>query len=193
MIYQAPWVALSLTATFDHAKYIKDFVKMGIDTYSSRETFEVVGATGHRTHVINDGDIFTVGTSTILAFSVKHDFPNSFGFLIANDKEKILFITDLAYSRHRFAGITRLIIEANFSEKIVKGRLERGEIDQFRVDRLIRSHMSIERVKDLIGANSWPGLKEVHLIHLSDGNSSEEIFKNEIQKIIGVPVYVCGK
>jgi len=128
-----------------------------------------------------------------MPFDVQHDCVEPFGFLIVNGKSRVLFITDSAFSRYRFKEITHLIIEANYSEQILKDRLYRGEIDQFRVDRLIRSHMSIERVKELIGANCWPNLKEVWLIHMSNWNSSAELFKKEIQAITGVRVYVAGE
>jgi hypothetical protein len=34
-------------------------------------------------------------------------------------------------------------------------------------------------------------LQEIHLLHLSDANSNEKEFKEKIQKLTGVPVYVA--
>jgi len=177
----------------DHAKCVVDAAKAGVDVFLSQGSALELNASGHRIHHVVSGKLFSVGEWQVMPFDVVHDCKEPFGFLIANGTDRVLFITDSAYSPKKFKDVSHLIIEANYSEKILKDRLERGEIDQFRVDRLVRSHMSIERVKELIGANSWPGLKEVHLIHLSDGNSDEELFKSEIQKLTGVPVFVAGK
>ena len=34
-------------------------------------------------------------------------------------------------------------------------------------------------------------LKEIYLLHLSNDNSDEDLFKKTVQKIIGIEVYVC--
>lgn len=177
----------------DHSKGIRDAAKAGVDVYMSAGTADEIGATGHRVHRLPAGKVQWIGCWAVMPFLVEHDAAEPFGFLIVNGQSRVLFLTDTAFSRYRFKDITYLIIEANYSEKIVKDRLERGEIDQFRVDRLIRSHMSIERVKELIGANSWPNLRYILLCHLSRENSNERLFKEEIQSLTGVPVYIAGE
>jgi len=177
----------------DHSKGVKDAANAGVDIYTSAGTADAMGLTGHRIHRILNRQVIFVGCWAVMPFDVQHDAPEPFGFLIVNGKSRVLFITDSAFSRYKFKEVTHLIIEANYSEQILKDRLERGEIDQFRVDRLVRSHMSIERVKELIGANCWPNLKEVWLIHMSSWNSNAELFKKEIQAITGVPVWVAGE
>jgi hypothetical protein len=50
--------------------------------------------------------------------------------------------------------------------------------------------MSIEGLKRLLWINDTTRLKGIHLLHLSDSNSDEKLFKEEIQKLTGKPVYV---
>lgn len=192
-ICRPPWGALYLTAIFDHAKHIKEFAKMGIDLYSSQETFDSMGVSGHRAHVVKDGDTFRLGGSTVRAFGVEHDCQGSLGFIIANGKDRILFLTDTAYCRYLFPGVTHLICECNHSRAILEAKHERGEIDSAHMRRVMASHMSLERVKDMIAENEWDKLQAIHLTHLSRENSDEALFKKEIQAIAGCPVYVAGE
>jgi phosphoribosyl 1,2-cyclic phosphodiesterase len=57
--------------------------------------------------------------------------------------------------------------------------------------RLLKTHLSIDNAKDFLRANDLSRVQEIHLIHLSDGNSDEARFKREIQALTGKPVYVA--
>ena len=46
--------------------------------------------------------------------------------------------------------------------------------------------------QDFLRANDLSRVKEIHLLHLSDRNSSANCFKKEIQSLTGKPVYVAG-
>jgi phosphoribosyl 1,2-cyclic phosphodiesterase len=52
--------------------------------------------------------------------------------------------------------------------------------------------MSLKTVKDMLRANDLSQVKEIHLLHLSDRNSSAKLFKKEIQELTGKPVYIAG-
>jgi len=179
----------------DHSSAAKDLVRAGIDIYTSKETAEAIRLTGHRTHHIHPGIQFSIGGTGwhIMPFDVEHDCPGSLGFLISTGKSKILFLTDTAYCKYMFNGITNLMIEANFCEKILKQNADSGLIDIARAKRVLQSHMSIQRVKSFIAANDMSKLESVHLMHLSAASSDAKRFKKEIQAIVGVPVYVCGE
>ena len=64
-------------------------------------------------------------------------------------------------------------------------------LSQARKNRLYESHMSLEHFKDFLKANDLSKLKKIYLLHLSDDNSDEGMFKQEIQKLTGVQVVVC--
>ena len=48
-------------------------------------------------------------------------------------------------------------------------------------------------VKEFLRANDLSKVEEIHLLHLSDGNSDEARFKREIQELTGRVVMVAGK
>lgn len=174
----------------DHCKALKDIVKAGIDCYMSQGTAEALKATGHRIKTIRAREQFKVGTWTILPFELQHDAAEPLGFLLANTAgEKLLYITDSYYCRYRFNGITHLMIECNHSYDILRANVESGALPVELKNRLIKSHFSLENVKEFLKANDISKVQEIWLIHMSDGNSDEARFKKEIQELTGKPTY----
>ena len=121
------------------------------------------------------------GNITILPFNVKHDAIEPLGFLI-HHKEcgKVLFLTDSYYSPYTFKGLNQIIIEANYSQEIVDKKIESGSLHGIVRNRILTSHLSLETCKKLLLANDLSQVNNIVLIHLSDGNSNEVGFKEEI-------------
>ena len=174
----------------DHAKAVKDMMIAGVDVFMSKGAAEQIGATGHRMNHVQALQQFTVGGWTVLPFDVVHDAEEPLGFIIASGDEKVLFITDLAYCKYRFSGVTHLMIEANFCEKILAENVASGLVEKERCWRIIKSHMSIQRVVDLLRQMDKSRLKEIHLLHLSSANSHEAMFKKLVAETTGKTVYV---
>ena len=160
-----------------------------MDIYATKGTFLALQLSGHRCKRIRTGNQFRLGDFDIMPFKTVHDAAEPVGFLIANSNgEKLLFLTDTAYCEYKFKGLTQIMIECNFSNDIINEQ----DMPTGQKQRLLNSHMSLERVLDFFDASDTSKLEEVHLIHLSDGNSDEKLFKRKVQEVVGVPVYVCG-
>lgn len=176
----------------DHSKSVKDVLKAGIDVYASYGTWDALQLDGHhRAHPVKAKKPFTLGTWTVLPFDTEHDAVESLGFLLANQAgEKLLFITDSYYCRYKFAGISHLMIECNFSLEILNQNIAEGRVPFAMKKRLMRSHFSLENVKDFLKANDLSKVQEIWLLHLSDSNSNAEQFKREIQELTGKLVFI---
>lgn len=175
----------------DHAKGIKDLMKFGIDCYASQGTFEALKVAGHRMHPIKSLEQFQIGTWSVLPFDTNHDCAEPLGFLIANGLgEKLLFITDSFYVKYKFKDISIIAVEANYSMEILNKNIRNGSIPPVMKKRLMRSHFSLENVKDFLKANDLSKLQEIWLLHLSDSNSNAELFKREVQELTGKLVIV---
>lgn len=175
----------------DHTKGINDVLKAGINTYMSTGTKEALNIDHHRIKPVEAKKQFTVGTWTILPFDVEHDVNEPYGFLLVNKGgEKLLFATDTYYIRYKFKGLTHLLIECNYSMEILNENIASSRVHKWMKKRLIKSHFSLENVKEFLKANDLSKVQEIHLLHLSDTNSNEELFKREIQEITGKLVYV---
>lgn len=178
----------------DHCKSIKDVMKAGIDTYASYGTWDALRLDGHhRAHPVKALEPFTIGTWTILPFDVQHDVSEPYGFLLANKSgDKLLFATDTYYIRYKFRGLTHLLVECNYSLEILNENILSGKVPQVMKKRLLKSHFSLENVKEFLKENDLSKVQEIWLLHLSDSNSNADLFKEEIQKLTGKVVHVPG-
>lgn len=83
-----------------------------------------------------------------------------------------------------------MLIECNNSIEILNRNVENGVLNSSLKKRIRKSHFSLENVIDFLNDCDLSRLKETYLIHLSDSNSDEVLFKKSIQKVTGRPVYV---
>lgn len=175
----------------DHCKSLPDVLKSGIECYMSPGTAEALEVDHHRLHRVEAKKPFKIGTWSILPFDVQHDVSEPFGFLLANKAgEKLLFATDTYYIKYKFSGLTHILIECNYSMKILDENMKRGSVPAIMKKRLMKSHFSIENVKDFFKVNDMSKVEEIWLLHLSDSNSDEALFKREIAEITGKLVHV---
>jgi phosphoribosyl 1,2-cyclic phosphodiesterase len=176
----------------DHCKAVKEVIKAGIDCYISQGAAEALGLSGHRLHIIKALQQFQLGGWAVLPFDTQHDSREPLGFLLANqDEDKLLYATDTYYLKYKFRGLTHILVECNYALDILQKNVATGLVPAAVKYRVLRSHFSLENVKDFLRANDLSKVREIHLLHLSDNNSDAERFKREIQEISGKPVYVC--
>ena len=192
--YQTSKVAACLISHShqDHCKGVQGALNASMDVYMSKATTDEVGIEHNRIKQYTNKQQFKIGSFTILPFDVKHDVENH-GFLIQSDNgSKLLFATDTYYVRYKFAGLTHLMIETNYSEAILDENIERGTIHPFLAKRIKASHFSLENVLEFLKANDLSKVEEIHLLHLSNSNSDEENFKRAVQEQTGKLV-LCHK
>lgn len=179
----------------DHSKAIRDVLRMGVDIYSSPGTFEALGLSGHRLRPVKDKQSFEIGSWIIRAFETQHDAAEPLGYLLHSraTNERLLFSTDTYYVRYRFPGLTHIMIECNYAMDILTENVNKGLVPAVLKNRLLTSHFSLANVKEFLKANDLSKVQEIHLLHLSDGNSDAERFKREIMELTGKPTYIAGE
>lgn len=178
----------------DHCKAVKDIIKAGIDIYTGKGTIDFYGMLGYRVHSIRSEEQFTVGDFNVMPFKTEHDAVEPLGFLIYhNEIGRILFITDSYYCRYKFSGITHIMIECNYDVNILNKNIERGIIPYKLRNRIIKSHFSLQNVKEFLSETDLSEVREIILLHLSDDNSDEKMFIEEIEKLTGKPVYAADE
>ncbi len=178
----------------DHSRAAKDLMRAGVTVYTSQGTADALDLSSHRLQPIQAHRQFTVGTWAVLPFDVEHDAAEPLGFVLANQfGDKLVFLTDTYYCRYSFTGMTHLMTECNYALDIVNQRVESGQLHPAQKRRLLQSHFGLDNVKDMLRANDLSKLREVWLLHLSDGNSDAERFKHELQEITGTVVRVADR
>jgi len=176
----------------DHSKGIKDVLKAGIDMYMSPGTKEALNLSHHKVKDIKHGQAIQIGSWKVAAFEVQHDAAEPIGFLLTNEAgDKLLFATDTYYVKYTFSGLTHLMLECNYSEAILNENIASERVHPAMARRLGKSHFSLENVKEFLKANDLSKVQEIHLLHLSDTNSDEALFKREIQELTGKLVYIA--
>lgn len=172
----------------DHCKGAKDAAKSGLDIYASQSTFGALQVPEHRANVIAGGHQFPLGTWKILPFDVVHDTDGALGFYMVNgDNEAFLYLTDTAYSPVRFARLHVIAAECNFAADILTENILEGRVPWFVGKRIRRSHCSLEAFIELLKANDLSHCREIHLLHLSSGNSDEARMIRTVQEQTGIP------
>jgi len=175
----------------DHAKSCKDLLHAGVNIYTSQGTIDALGLTGHRVHAVAALQWFSIGTWRILPFGTEHDVPEPLGFVLESSGDRALFATDTAYIRYQIPGLTHIFIECNYDLDVLNESVRQGRVDPVVKRRIIRNHMSLQRVKAFLRANDLSQVKQIWLLHLSADNSDMGRFKREIQALTGKEVYVA--
>ena len=177
----------------DHSKYIKEYLTAGIDVYLSAGTKEALALTHHRLHVLQPMVKTKVYSFDIMAFDVKHDCAEPFGFLIRHSGfGTLLFSTDTYYIPYKFPGLNNILLECNYSNAILDKNLEKG-LPPIVASRVLESHMELETCKAFLAANDLTNVYNIVLIHLSDGNSNAAYFKREIVDLTGKNTHIADK
>ena len=174
----------------DHSKAINEVMSAGIAVFSSEGTHEALGTTmHHRACMYKKHQTFVLGNFKIMPFDVKHDAADPCGFLIHHPETgNVLFMTDLMYSKYTFKNLHNIIIEANYDTEIARKKLSEME---FLRNRIIKSHMSLDTCKEFLKQNDLTQVNNIVLIHLSDSNSDEKLFRETIANATGKNVTVA--
>jgi len=178
----------------DHSKYIKSYLEAGIDTFALPETFLSYGVDYHnRANPVAPTETYAVGNFRIMPFEVMHDVP-CVGYLINHPHTgTILFVTDTYMLDVEFAGLSHIILECNYADNILQENIESGRLNPIVRDRVFSSHIELETCKQILRDNDMSKVRNIVLIHLSDGNSDAKRFIKEVSAVAGKPVYVADK
>lgn len=172
----------------DHTKSLSELIKRGFVTYSNKDVAE----TFKNVVTAKIGVLYHIGTFSFRAFECQHDV-ECYGYLIESQitGERLLYFTDTAYIKYKFSNINYIMAEANYDIGIMAGNAKYGNIPYFVGDRVLQTHMSIDTLLNFLKANDLRNVKEIYLLHLSNGNSNAAEFKRMVQKETGAIVHVC--
>lgn len=173
----------------DHAKGMCDLAKRGIRIYGSGGTWKAVGGIPMWNKIqVSPGCSFSFGGFTVKAFRTEHDAAEPLGFLIRNDMsgEVILYATDTYYLRHTFPGVHYWLVECNYCDDFLDGMMLDGTLSLELRNRLKKSHLSLDRLKQALAVNDLSVTRKIILCHLSDARSDEERMVRDILALTGI-------
>jgi len=180
----------------DHSGAILDVLKAGVDCLMSIGTAKALG-------VLLERRVYTCKATVqvdfhgwlVVPFSAIHDCAEPLGFLLQSKQtgEKLFFATDTAYIPARFRDLNYIMVECNYDRDTIEKNIRAGNLSMAQYARITASHFGLQNVVEFLKANDMSTVKEIHLMHLSDGNSDEELMVKTVQRLAGCPVYACKK
>jgi len=180
----------------DHIAAAKDLVAAGIDCYLSAEAAAgyAFNLTGNRVHIVNSGQQFEIGTWKIISFACEHDLP-CLGYYLASGTERVLYATDTAFLRPRFQGLTHLMVEVNYDLESINRSVAEGRITMSQKKRVMETHFGLDNLLEFLRVTDLSTLKSVHLMHLSNDNSDENLIRASVAEMLppGVGLVVCDE
>lgn len=177
----------------DHAGHINEVLNATIPVYASAGTIEKTKIEGDRLPTVCEaGNLLTLGGFRIIPFGTMHDSAEPLGFFINHEETgNILFATDTYYLPCTFAGLNNVLIECNYRLDILDANIEAGRLPAVVRNRTIKSHLSYDHCVQALQANDLKAVNNIVLIHLSDGNSNAEQFRQGIKEATGKTVHIA--
>ena len=176
----------------DHSKYVKKYIKYMVPCYMSAGTKAALGIEDINCISVKELNKYSLGGFTFIPFKVQHDASEPYGYLINHiDTGLVLFATDTYFLSYTFPGLNNIIIECNYHSERLINNLNAGLINPKLYARTLKSHCSLETCIDILKANDLSQTNNIVLIHLSDANSDEVLFKTKIKEEIGKTVVIA--
>jgi len=172
----------------DHNKYINDYKKIGIKTFTpfNDESKSMMKCFGNFT--INAFPLNDKNGNWCHSNSDETDC-ECYGFFIQHPEiTNMVYVTDCSFVRWNFKkhNVHHFLVECNYSDEFIN-------IDGANKNHVINGHMSLDTCKDFIKANSNTHLETITLCHLSTGNADKNVFRDEIQSIVYANVDVAER
>jgi len=176
----------------DHSKAVKELTKHAVDCYMAAETANTINVTSHRIRIVEPLKQFKIGTFTILPFELQHDVTN-LGYLMASGKEKAVYIIDSFFCRYKFPGLTHVLMEVNWNMEKLNENVKNGVLPVDLKNRVIQSHMGLETAVEFLAANDLSNVKQIYILHMSNGNSDEKLIRETLQKKTGKEIIIVAE
>lgn len=175
----------------DHCKAVPQLLKYGVQTMMSAGTWEAIRHEGlkrcNNLHTTFAGDVMVFGMFTVMGVRVMHDATEPFGYIIRHEgtKETVLYATDTYLLPNRYPGINHWIVECNYTTEKAQELLTSPEKAPL-YDRLMRSHMSLERLVTALEANDLTHTRTIVLIHISNDRGDSPLMEQTVKRATGI-------
>lgn len=180
----------------DHAGFIQQYAK-AFNVYATQGTLEERRIKPNTFHYCAIPLLreFKVGNFVVKAFDTEHDTAEPCGFIVCHEKMgTMLFLTDTHHVRYRFDfPINYIFIECNHTNELVDKSVKNRIIPRSVGVRAKATHMSLERCINCLKACDTSQTKAIVLIHISANNGNAQVFREQVEREMGKPVYCAAK
>lgn len=183
----------AILVTHEHTDHIRGLLtvakKLSIPVFANSDTAKgIYAALGDhpRFKIFSTGETFVFGDLEIHPFSIQHDTLDPVAFSIQTGGYKLGFCTDLGFAttlvKNHLQGCDYLVLESNHEPSMVHASARPMVYKQRVLSR--QGHLSNQACAELLEEILHPGLKHVHLAHLSsECNSPDLALKITLEKL----------
>lgn len=157
----------------DHSKAAKNFLDRGVDVFLTSGTAEALGLSRHNLRIIVAGETFSAAGFKINVLPSIHDAAEPVNFIVSDDSDRVLYVTDTGAIPNVDGDFTKILIEANYSTL----PLFVSDLNAAQKKRILNYHLSIEKTAKFL--KRYPQA-EVTLLHLSKRHGDAEEFTRRI-------------
>ena len=167
----------------DHAGYLPNLLGDAVDCYMPQELYERYSKSLYA-YPVKVNKPFNIDEFKVMALEAVHDVECCSYIVGHRNMGLTLFVTDTGYipadlSAFKFSHI---MIEANYSEDIMRRKMQEDEGNVPHYKHVMRGHMSIENVLEYLAKLDMSECEDIVLLHLSDDNSDEADFVQRVRK-----------
>ncbi len=177
----------------DHVLGLSSFVKKNnVRVYSNNKMKEEIEKIVKEDNIIFNDDEYSIGEFTISPFYTSHDAKGSVGFIINDDKESLVYVTDTGYLNtkilEKIKNKNYYIMESNHDINM----LMTGPYPYILKQRVVsdKGHLSNIQagnyLKEIIGDDT----KMIILAHLSETNNTHDIALNTVKEILNIDINI---
>lgn len=178
----------------DHAKYATEYAKFGVNIFGPQDIADKKKFPFGKFTSLLVERTRKIGSFWVVPFANFHDTP-IYGYLINHPSMgTMLFSTDSYKIGIALTGVKHFLIEANYSDALLKENVWNGSINKAQADRIMLSHMSLDYcIQYLKDCEADKTAKTITLCHLSERNSDPELFHNTVAGAFGIPTFIASK
>lgn len=163
----------------DHARSINALQSYGLKALAPQSVCDIYPKCKRVEHLHK----YKVGGFTIMPLKVTHGDCECYAYYLElPDGQKGIFATDCECFPYSIKDLNFILIEANNSQELIIDRL----CDGHDARSSFNSHMELNETISVINRLKNPELNQVVLLHLSDENSDERMFKERVFTETGI-------
>src|SRR5690625_2823179 len=176
----------------DHSKAAQKLTQAGVRVYATAGTLAALNLTGHRAKPLTFLERTRIGSWSVVPLKAVHVYAEPSGFVIEVAAcDRLLFITDSAWSAYTYSGVNLVLIESNYYTSMLNAAVMKGKLPSQVAARTIKNHNSLANCIKTLQANDLSQCRQIVLLHLSAGNSNEKNFKSAVEAATGIPASIA--
>lgn len=178
----------------DHAHSLPDMARAGIDVHTSADVMAAQDFDVQPLLTETQPRQWTLvgGAFEVMALPVTHDVPCQAFIVRHPEMGKLLFVTDSVSFPYKVQGLDHVLIEANYSDRLLEENIAAGRVPAAMRDRLLTSHMELSATLRTLDAQDLTRVREIVLLHLSGDNADGAEFQRRVAAHTGLPVYIAA-